>query len=85
MGNFFKGGPDDTAKDPTTIALVQTADATVEAKPRQEKYAQALQRISEKAMWAPLFTYSTNYAFSSDLKFEAQPDELPRFFMASWK
>jgi len=85
VGNFFKGGPDDTAKDPTTIALVQTADATVEAKPRQEKYAQALQRISEKAMWAPLFTYSTNYAFSSDLKFEAQPDELPRFFMASWK
>ena len=38
-----------------------------------------------QAMWAPLFSYSTNYAYTSDLKFEAQPDELPRFFTASWK
>ncbi|GKT23864.1 ABC transporter substrate-binding protein [Acidovorax sp. SUPP3334] len=85
VGNFFKGGPDDTAKDPQVIALMQTADATVDKAERKAKYAQALQRISAQAMWAPLFTYSTNYAFTSDLKFEAQPDELPRFFQASWK
>ena len=84
-GNFFKGGPDDTAKDPQVIALLQTADATVDKAERKAKYAQALQRISAQAMWAPLFSYSTNYAFTSDLKFEAQPDELPRFFQASWK
>lgn len=85
VGNFFKGGPDDTAKDPQTIALLQTADATVDKTERKGKYTQALQRISEQAFWAPLFSYSTNYAFTSDLKFEAQPDELPRFFQASWK
>ncbi|GKS94986.1 ABC transporter substrate-binding protein [Acidovorax sp. SUPP2825] len=85
VGNFFKGGPDDTAKDPQVIALMQTADATVDKAERKAKYAQALQRISTQAMWAPLFSYSTNYAFTSDLKFEAQPDELPRFFQASWK
>ncbi|MES2941617.1 MAG: ABC transporter substrate-binding protein [Pseudomonadota bacterium] len=84
-GNYFKGGPDDTAKDPQTIALLQTADATVDKTERKAKYAQALQRISEQAFWAPLFSYSTNYAFTSELKFEAQPDELPRFFAASWK
>jgi peptide/nickel transport system substrate-binding protein len=67
------------------IALLQTADATVDKAERKAKYAQALQRISAQAMWAPLFSYSTNYAFTSDLKFEAQPDELPRFFQASWK
>ncbi|AOW15831.1 ABC transporter substrate-binding protein [Hydrogenophaga crassostreae] len=84
-GNFFKGGPDDTAKDPQTIGLLQTADATVDAAERKAKYAKALQRISEQAFWAPMFSYSTNYAFVSDLKFEAEPDELPRFFTASWK
>ena len=84
-GNYFKGGPDDTAKDPQTIALLQTADATIDKTERKAKYAQALQRISEQAFWAPLFTYSTNYAFTSDLKFDAQPDELPRFVAAAWK
>ena len=84
-GNFFKGGPDDTAKDPQVIALLQTADSSVDKAERKAKYAQALQRISTQAMWAPMFSYSTNYAFTSDLKFDAQPDELPRFYQASWK
>jgi peptide/nickel transport system substrate-binding protein len=85
VGNFFKGGPDDTAKDPQTIALLQTADATVDKADRKARYGKALQRISAEAFWAPLFSYSTNYAFTSDLKFEAQPDELPRFYRAAWK
>jgi peptide/nickel transport system substrate-binding protein len=85
VGNYFKGGPDDTAKDPATIGMVQIADTTVDPVERKAKYAQALQRISEQAYWAPIFTYSTNYAFTPDLKFDAQPDELPRFVRASWK
>lgn len=85
LGNYFKGSADDTAKDPEVIALVQAGDTSVDPAVRQQKYAQALKRISEQAMWAPLFSYSANYAFSADLAFEAQPDELPRFYMASWK
>jgi peptide/nickel transport system substrate-binding protein len=69
VGNYFKGGP----------------DSTVDKAERKARYAQALQRISAQAMWAPMFSYSTHYAFTSDLRFEAQPDELPRFFQASWK
>ena len=84
-GNFFKGGPDDTAKDPQVIGLLETADATMDAKERKAKYSKALQRISEQAFWAPMFSYSTNYAFVSDLNFQSEPDELPRFFTASWK
>jgi len=85
VGNFFKGGPDDTAKDPQTIALLHTADSTVDKAERQQRYALALQRIGAQAMWAPLFSYSTNYAFSKALRFEAQADELPRFYAASWQ
>ena len=66
-------------------ALLQTADASVDKADRLLKYSQALERISKEAMWAPIFSYSTNYAFTKDLKFEAQPDELPRFVQASWK
>lgn len=36
-------------------------------------------------MWAPMFSYSTNYAFTKDLAFDAWPDELPRFAQARWK
>ncbi|PZQ75444.1 MAG: ABC transporter substrate-binding protein [Variovorax paradoxus] len=84
-GNFFKGGPDDTAKDAQTIALLQTADASVDKAERMGKYAQALERIAQEAMWAPIFSYSTNYAFTKELKFDAWPDELPRFAQAAWK
>ncbi|CAM3675720.1 ABC transporter substrate-binding protein [Paracidovorax anthurii] len=85
VGNFFKGGPDDTAKDAQVIALLQTADSSVDKTDRLVKYSQALERISREAMWAPIFSYSTNYAFTKDLNFESQPDELPRFVQASWK
>ncbi|RMX06629.1 ABC transporter substrate-binding protein [Corticibacter populi] len=85
VGNYFTGGPDDTAKDPQVIELVQAGNTAIEPEVRKQKYAQALDRISAEAMWAPLFSYSVNYAFTSDLQFEAFPDELPRFFLSSWK
>ena len=82
---WFKGGPDDSAKDPAVIQLLEAADSSNDPAVRKTDYAQALKRISEQAFWAPLFSYSTNYAFTSDLNFKAYPDELPRFYEASWK
>ncbi len=32
-----------------------------------------------------MFSYPSNYAFSADLAFTAQTDEVPRFYAASWK
>ncbi len=52
---------------------------------RKDNYRKALQRISEQAYWAPLFNYSMNYAYVSDLNFKPYPDELPRFVLSSWK
>jgi peptide/nickel transport system substrate-binding protein len=84
-GVYFKGGSDDLAKDPQVDEWVKTADAATDPDMRKQNYAKALQRISEQAYWAPLFTYSTNYAYTSDLNFQGYPDELPRFYEASWK
>jgi peptide/nickel transport system substrate-binding protein len=64
---------------------LDTADSSNDAGIRKVNYSKALTRISEQAYWAPLFSYSTNYAFTSSLNFKAYPDELPRFYEASWK
>ena len=84
-GVWFKGGPDDSAKDPQVAKWLETADTSIDPAVRKANYALALKRISEQAYWAPLFSYSTNYAFTSTLNFKAYPDELPRFYEASWK
>ena len=32
-----------------------------------------------------MHTFVTRYAYSKDLNFTGYPDELPRFYLASWK
>lgn len=85
VGNYFTGGADDTAKDAQVIEWVQAGNTASDPEERKKNYAAALNRISAEAMWAPLFSYSVNYAFSPELQFEAFPDELPRFFLSRWK
>ncbi|WP_416414733.1 ABC transporter substrate-binding protein [Pantoea sp. App145] len=82
---YFGGKGSDIWKDSELTAMLQKADATVDAQQRSEQYAAALGRISSQAYMAPLFSYSTNYAFNSELNFQDWPDELPRFAQASWK
>ncbi|WP_242495061.1 hypothetical protein [Salinicola tamaricis] len=82
---YFGGGADDLWQDPQVESWLETADTSVDPEVRRENYRQALARISEQAYWAPLFSYSTYYAYTSDLNFTPYPDELPRFVEASWK
>ncbi len=82
---YFKGGADDQDKDAAVEQWLETADTSVDPKVRNEYYGKAIKQITEKAYWAPMFSYTSNYAFTSDLNFKAYPDELPRFWEASWK
>ncbi|AEF56269.1 ABC transporter substrate-binding protein [Marinomonas posidonica] len=82
---FFKGGIDDSAKDEAVIKLLDTADSSVDPNTRKKAYSQAIKRISEEAYWVPMFSYSSNYAFSDTLQFTPYPDELPRFYESTWK
>jgi peptide/nickel transport system substrate-binding protein len=84
-GTWFKGNPDDNIKDPQVQSWLQTADNALDPQLRKDNYRKALQRISEQAYWAPLFNYSMNYAYTSELAFTSYPDELPRFVQSSWK
>lgn len=84
-GVYFRGGEEDLTKDPQVIADLQKGDGSTDPETRKAAYAKALQRIAGEAYALPMFSYSTNYAFTSDLNFTAQPDEVPRFYAASWK
>lgn len=81
----FGGKGIDVWKDNELIAMLKKADAIVDPQQRSQQYAQALGRISSQAYIAPMFTYSTHYAFNSELNFQDWPDELPRFAQSSWK
>ncbi len=86
--HFFSGGKDDPSGpggDPEVVGSVERGDTTVEPADRAAAYKEALTRIAEEAYWVPMFTYAKYYAFSNDLDFVPTPDEIPRFYAASWK
>ncbi len=82
---FFGGGANDYARDPALEKLVQGGGSVTDPAERQKDYAEAIHRATEQAYWLPLFTFVTYYAFASGLNFEPFPDELPRFYLSSWK
>ena len=82
---FFDGGPHDYTRDPALTKLVVDAGATTDPDARRAAYGAAIRRMTEQAYFVPLFTYVTTYAFNKQLNFKPFRDELPRFYMASWK
>jgi peptide/nickel transport system substrate-binding protein len=85
MPNFFDGGADDYARDPDVIKWLVEGGSSNDAEVRKKAYSAAVQRITERAYWAPLHTYVTTYGHSKALDFTPYADELPRFFLAKWK
>jgi len=84
MPVMFGGGNDDYARDPETKALIEKGGSTNDPAVRKQAYSAAIKRATEQAYWLPLHTYVTTYGFVKQLKFNPYPDELPRFYLASW-
>ncbi len=82
---FFNGGGQDYARDDEVKRLVDEGSATVDPDKRREAYSAAIKRITEQADFMPLFTFVTTYATNKGLNFKTFRDELPRFYLASWK
>ena len=83
--HFFSGGRDDFAKDPEVIEWLATGDTSTDPAVRAASYKKALAKISGELYWLPMFTYAKYYAYSADLDFTPTPDEIPRFYTATWK
>ena len=82
---FFNGGGNDYARDPEVKKLVDTGSSTVDPDQRRAAYSAAIRRITEQAYYMPMFTFVTTYATTKGLTFKTFRDELPRFYLASWK
>jgi peptide/nickel transport system substrate-binding protein len=82
---FFTGGPNDYARDPALAALVEQGGASTNPNERRKFYSQAIRLITEQAYMVPLNTHVTTYGITRGLAFRPFPDELPRFYLASWR
>lgn len=85
VANFFSGTGDDMAKDQEVIELVSEATSIVDQDRRNTLYADALKKITDKAYWVPLWTYSMDTAVAEGLQISVDPDEFIPFWDASWK
>ena len=52
---------------------------------RKRAYSAAIKIMTEKMYLLPLFNSVVTYGYSKDLNFKPWPDELPRFYLSSWK
>lgn len=84
-GEFFTGGPEDTARDPEITEWIKSADTMVDAAARADLYKKALTKIVDEAYWVPLFLYNVNYVMNNDFDFTPPTDELIRFYDFAWK
>ena len=85
MPGFFTFTNNDYTRDPEIKKLVEDGGAAVDPDQRRKAYSAAIKLITEKASWVPMFTQTVTYGYSKQLNFTAYPDELPRFFLCSWK
>jgi peptide/nickel transport system substrate-binding protein len=82
---FGAGALDNYSKDPELEKLVAEGGATSDKAIRAKAYSAAVRIATEKAYWLPIHTYVNAYAFAKQLDFKTYPDELPRFYLATWK
>jgi peptide/nickel transport system substrate-binding protein len=85
LPNYFTFTGNDYTRDPEIKKLVEAGGATVDPDQRRKAYSAAIKLITEKASWMPIFTHTVTYGYSKQLNFKPYPDELPRFFLSSWK
>ncbi len=78
-------GGDDYSRDPEITRLLEVGGSTVDPAARRAAYSAAIRRSTEQAYWLPMHTYVTTYGYNRQLNFRPWPDEMPRFFMSSWK
>ena len=82
---FFTGLAQDYARDPEVKKLVDEGSNVIDPDKRRAAYSAAIKRITEQAYFMPMYTFVTTYATNRGLNFKTFRDELPRFYLASWK
>ncbi len=81
---YFRGSPDDIARDKRVEDWLKEADNSPDVAVRKADYAKAIHRVTEQAYVLPLNSFSINYAAIKDLNFKGYRDEIPRFYLYRW-
>jgi peptide/nickel transport system substrate-binding protein len=85
LPSFINGGPQDTIRDPELQKLVDMAGSSINPDERRRYYSAAIKIITEKMYFLPMYNSVVTYGLTKDLNFKPYPDELPRFYLSSWK
>jgi peptide/nickel transport system substrate-binding protein len=85
LPSFINGGSQDYIRDPELQKLVDMGGSSTNPDDRKKYYSQAIKMITERMDFLPLFNSVVTYGVSKDLNFKPWPDELPRFYLSSWK
>ena len=85
LPQYFGGGANDYTRDPEIVELVKAGGSTTDPDQRRKAYSAAIKLVTERAYWLPMYTYTITYGLSRQLNFKPYPDELPRFYLSSWK
>jgi peptide/nickel transport system substrate-binding protein len=85
MPYFLGGGLDDYARDPDVQALLNKGGTVNDPEARRQAYSEAIRLATERVDFVPLFSQVRYVAFSKQLNFQGFPDDLPRFYLSSWK
>ena len=65
--------------------LLQQAANTSDLAQRKALYSQAIHIATQNVEFIPLFNDVRTVGFSKDLTFSGYPDDLPRFYLSTWK
>ncbi len=82
---FFTGTANDYARDPELQRLIEAGGTSTNPDERRKLYGQAIKRITENAYLLPMHSFVTTYGISRALAFRPHADELPRFYLATWR
>ncbi len=88
---FYSGALDsgfstsDFAHDQTLTDLIKAAGTTTDLDTRKKDYAEAIHRITDEAYMIPMYTGVAFYAYRKEVAFKPWADEVPRFYLTSWK
>jgi len=85
MPYFLGGGLDDYARDPDVQKLLQQAGSNTDPALRRKAYSEAIKLATERVDFIPLFNDARTIGFSKQLNFRTYPDDLPRFYLSTWK
>jgi peptide/nickel transport system substrate-binding protein len=85
MPYWLGGGLDDYANDADVQKLLKQAGATIDPEQRRKAYGEAIRLATERVDFVPLFSDVRYVAFSKQLKFQGFPDDVPRFYLSTWK